>query len=163
MPPVLVRVVPVGAHDGRELPEERHDSFRVVSGVALGFSGLVVLRRGGACGKELCHEVPAEPVHLVEERLLELRRAGDAVALDGARGRVDDGVDPRRPPQDDSRDVFFRVDSAERIASASTFARSASSLLAVAPPLTASRKAGSLSLGMRMVWLRPLAQYWRLW
>lgn len=54
---------------------------------------------------------------------------------------------------------FFRGDSDERIVSASVFVSSASSFFAVVPPLTASRNADSLSFGMRIVWLRPLAQY----
>lgn len=74
-----------------------------------------------------------------------------------------DGVYLRCASQDEVCEFFFRAESSERIASVSILVSSARSLLAVAPPLTASRKAGSLSLGMRTVWLRPLAQYWRLW
>lgn len=106
VPPAFVRVVPVGAPDGRELPEERHDALRMVPGVAPGLPGLVVLRGRGARREQLCHEVAAEPVHVVEERLLEPRRAGDAVALDGLRGGVDERVDPRGAPQDELREFF---------------------------------------------------------
>ena len=83
-----------------------HDALRMAPGVALGFPGLVVLRGRGTRGEQLCHEVAAEAVHLVKERLLELRRAGDAVALNGLRGGIDDGVDPRGAPQDELRDFF---------------------------------------------------------
>lgn len=159
--PVLAPVV--RPPDLGELSEERDDALAVVPGVALVRLGPVVPRCGGACREELGHELAAQPVHVVEERLLELRGAGDSVALYGARGGVDDGVDLRGAPQDELREFFFRGDSEERIDSASAFVSSASSLFAVAPPLTASRKAGSLSLGMRTVWLRPSAQYWRLW
>ena len=102
---VLVPVV--GARDLRELSEERDDLLAVVSGVALIWLGLVVLRGGGTSGEELGHEFAAETVHVVEERLLELRRAGDAVAFDRVRGGVNDGVDLRGASQDEVCEFFF--------------------------------------------------------
>ena len=113
--PVVERIVPraavlvpvVGALDLRELAEEGDDPLAVVSGVALPRLGQVVLGGRGACGEELGHELAAEPVHVVEERLLEAARASDAVALD-RRGRgVHDGVDLRGTPQDEVRELFL--------------------------------------------------------
>ena len=103
--PVLVPVV--CAPDLRNLAEERDDPLAVVSGVALLRLGLVVLRGRGACGEELGHELAAEPVHVVEERLLKPRRAGNAVALDRVGGVVDDGMNLRGSSQDEVRELFL--------------------------------------------------------
>jgi len=151
VPRAAVLVPVVGALDLRELAEEGDDPLAVVARVALPGLGQVVPGGRGARGEKLGHELAAEPVHVVEERLLQLGGASDAVALD-RRGRgVHDGVDLRGSPQDEVRELFFRGVSDERIASASVFVSSASSFFAVAPPLTARWKSASLSLGMRMV------------
>ena len=163
MPPASVRVVPVGAPDGRELPEERHDALRMVPGVAPGLPGLVVPRCGGARGEQLCHEVAAEAVHLVEERLPEPRRAGDAVALDGLRGGVDERVDPRGAPQDELRELFFRGDSDDAISFASASESSKTRSLSFLPAATAALNSETLSTGMENEWFLPPRVYWRLW
>ena len=169
--PVVERIVAfaaalvpvVGAPDLREFSEEGDDPLAVAARVALPGFRQVVLRARGARGEKLGHELAAEAVHVVEERLLEAARASDAVALDRRGGGVYDGVDPRGASQNEVRELFFRGDWQERIASASAFVSSTRSFFAVAPPFTASTKAGSLSLGILMVWFRPSAQYWRLW
>ena len=163
MPPASVRVVPVGAPDGRELPEERHDALRTVPGVAPGLPGPVVPRCGGARGEQLCHEVAAGAVHLVEERLPEPRRAGDAVALDGLRGGVDERVDPRGAPQDELRDVFFRGDPDDAISFASASESSKTRSLSFLPAATAALNSETLSTGMENEWFFPPRVYWRLW
>ena len=78
----MVLVPVVGALERGDLPEERDDLLGVVPRVAFPLFGHVVPRGRGACGQKLGHELAAESVHVIEERLLELRGAGDAVALD---------------------------------------------------------------------------------
>ena len=107
VPRAAVLVPVVGALDLRELAEEGDDPLAVVARVALPGLGQVVLGGRGASGEKLGHELAAEPVHVVEERLLQLGGASDAVALD-RRGRgVHDGVDLRRTPQDEVRELFL--------------------------------------------------------
>ena len=113
--PVVEGVVPLApvfvpeirAQDLGELSEERHDPLAVAARVPLLGIGIVVLGRGRSSGEKLGHELAAESVHVVEEGLLEPGGAGDAVAFDGVRGGVDEGVDLRGAPQDEVRELFF--------------------------------------------------------
>ena len=145
-----------------ELSEERDDALAVVSGVALARLGLVVLRGCCACGEELGHELPAQAVHVVEQRLLELRSAGDAVALYGARCRVDDGVYLRGAPQDELRELFFRGVSAEASSRALASESSSTRSFSFLPAATAALKSSTLSNGIANEWFLPLCVYWRL-
>ena len=159
--PVLAPVV--RPPDPGELSEERDDALAVVPGVALVRLGLVVPRCGGACREELGHELAAQPVHVVEERLLELRGAGDSVALYGARGGVDDGVDLRGASQDELRELFFRGDSDDAISFASASESSKTRSLSFLPAETAALNSETLSTGMENEWFFPPRVYWRLW
>ena len=165
--PVVERIVPraavvvpvVGTLDLRELAEEGDDPLAVVSGVALPRLGQVVLRGRGACGEELGHELAAEPVHVVEERLLQLGGASDAVALDRRGRSVHDGMDLRCAPQDEVRELFFRGDSDE--ASSRAFASESSSTRSFSfrPAATAALKSATLPVGIANEWFLPLCVY----
>ena len=139
----------VGAQDLGKLAEECHDSLAVIARVALLGLGFVVPGCRGSCGKELGHELAAEPVHVVEERLLEPRRAGDAVALDRVRCGVDDGLDLRGASQDEVRELFFRAEPEAMISCASASESSRTSFCIFFPCLIASLIWETLSAGMK--------------
>ena len=168
--PVVEQIVPcaavlvpvVGALDLEELAEEGDDSLAVVARVALPGFCQVVLGGRGARGEELGHELAAEAIHVVEERLLQLGGASDAVALD-RRGRgVHDGVDLRGSPQDEVREFFFREDdcSTKSLVSASESSRTSS--LSFLPDARTSLNSATMPTGMAFEWFLPLSVYWRL-
>ena len=161
--PSAVLVPEVGALDLGKFAEERYDPLAVVPGVALLRLWLVVSRCRGSCGEKLGHEFAAETVHVVEERLFELRGAGDAVALDRVRCRVDHGLDLRGAPQDEVREFFFRAEPDDAISFASASESSKTRSLSFLPAATAALNSETLSTGMENEWFFPPRVYWRLW
>lgn len=160
--PAAVLVPEVGAQDLGKFAEESHDPLAVIARVALPGLGFVVPGRRGSRGKEGCHELAAEAVHVVEERLLELRGAGDAVALDRVRCCVDNGLDLRGASQDEVRELFFRADdcSTRRPVSATDSSRTRS--LSFLPEAMAFLNSVTIPTGIVIEWFLPLSVYWKL-
>ena len=113
-------------------------------------------------GEQGGHELTAQTVHVVEERPLELARAGDAVALYRLCRGVDEGVDLRGAREDELREFFFRGDADEAISCAFASESSNTSSLSLLPAAAAALNSATLSTGIANEWFFPLWVYCRL-